>query len=174
MLIPLDPDMVADSRPCPSACLASGLMRLVLAFSKIAGLFSHASQTRGLYRNNPAPKWGEGRDLATGAIVSLRRALPLSRLVLLLSPASPMGVEGGKPPRQTLPGITRSVAPKGRLLSLKDRSIPVSGVLWADLRAERLRPEAGSAVHNICEAGRAAWYRRKRGSGLVESRGRRR
>ena len=30
-----------------------------------------------------------------------------------------MGVEGGKPPRQTLPGITRSVAPKGRLLSLK-------------------------------------------------------
>ena len=30
-------------------------------------------------------------------------------------PASRMGVEGGKPPRQLLPGITRSVAPKGRL-----------------------------------------------------------
>ena len=35
--------------------------------------------------------------------------------MMLLSPTSRMGVEGGKPPRQALPGITRSVAPKGRL-----------------------------------------------------------
>ena len=37
--------------------------------------------------------------------------------MMLLSPTSRMGVEGGKPPRQPLPGITRSVAPKGRLAS---------------------------------------------------------
>ena len=71
MLIPLDPDMVADSRPCPSACLASGLMRLVLAFSKIAGLFSHASQTRGLY----GPAGAFEQDVAFSSTELRKRAI---------------------------------------------------------------------------------------------------
>ena len=33
--------------------------------------------------------------------------------MMLLSPASRMGVEGGKPPRQPLQGITRMRGPKG-------------------------------------------------------------
>ena len=51
------------------------------------------------------------KELAAGAKVSLRPEA-------LLLDLPPLGVEGGKPPRQPLQGITRSVAPKGRLAVL--------------------------------------------------------
>ena len=50
--------------------------------------------------------------------------------MMLLSPASRMGVEGGKPPRQSLPGITRSVAPKGSLTVLISEYTCARCPLW--------------------------------------------
>ena len=75
---------------------------------------------------------------------SLTRAWAIA-VRLMLVPVAAMvflGVEGGKPPRQPLPGITRSVAPKGRLTfnitySIVDTCAPVSFVgvmLYNDIR----------------------------------------
>ena len=48
--------------------------------------------------------------MAAGEAKVLQTSRPAP--MMLLSLASRMGVKGGKPPRQPLPGITRSVAPK--------------------------------------------------------------
>ena len=91
------------------------------------GVWTHADSVaeRLVSKANP-PRQGQRNDifiphndvLSPGVIRQIRHAHDgLSDQGLMNDRVAPvlLGVEGGKPPRQPLPGITRSVAPKGRL-----------------------------------------------------------